>query len=202
MAKVYPGSTEPEYYSGTTTFVNLKNIEDSSKLKELESDLSFIRSFELLQDPTLLEQTFDFSYLKNIHLHIFQDLYSWAGKPRSFDMAKNGDEFTKANELSLYEAEVFKESQQFISLGTRPTHSKAVYMLATSIRKINAFHPFPEGNGRSQRVFISTLAKVHDFHIDWKSIQNWEAPEVFHQAHNGNAEPLDRMIERILTERI
>ena len=198
MKALCSDSVEPEYYSGSSVFVNKKNIKDPEKLKSIESDVSLLRSLELLQKPEILEKTFDFNHLRYIHQFLFQDLYTWAGKPRSFDMLKNGDIFTRANELVHYETEVFKEAIAFSLLKTQPTHSEAVKSLSTSIRKINAFHPFPEGNGPTQRVFISTLAKEHGYGVDWKSVETWEAPEIFHQAHIGNNEPLERLFDKIL----
>ena len=195
---LYSDSVEPEYYSGSSVFVNKQNIKDPEKLKSIEADVSLLRSLELLQNPEIIEKTFDFNHLKSIHQFIFQDLYTWAGKPRSFDMLKNGDIFTLAKELAYYEKEVFKESIAFSLLKAQPTHFEAVKSLSTTIRKINAFHPFPEGNGRTQRVFISTLAKEHGYAVDWKSVQTWEAPEIFHQAHIGNTEPLELMFDKIL----
>ncbi len=198
VSNLYQDSVEPEYYLGSSVFVNKKNIKDPEKLKSIESDVSLLRSLELLQNPEILDKTFDFSHLKSIHQFLFQDLYTWAGKPRSFDMLKNGDIFTQAKELSYYEKEVFKESIEFSLLKTQPTHFETVKSLSTTIRKINAFHPFPEGNGRTQRVFISALAKEHGYGVDWKSVETWEAPEIFHQAHIGNNEPLELMFDRIL----
>ena len=195
---LYSDSVEPEYYLGSSVFVNKKNIKDPEKLKSIESDVSLLRSLELLQNPDVLKKTYDFNHLKSIHQFLFQDLYAWAGKPRSFDMLKNGDIFTRAKELQHYEKEVFEESKAFSLLKNQPTHTEAVKSLTTSIRKINAFHPFPEGNGRTQRVFISTLAKEHGYSVDWKSVETWEAPEIFHQAHIGNNEPLELMFDKIL----
>lgn len=196
--KLYQDSVEPEYYANSRVFINKKNIKDPEKLKTLETDITLIRTIELLQNPEVLEKTFDFSHLKSIHNYLFQDIYIWAGKPRSFDMLKNGDIFTKAKELSQYEEEVFKESIAFSLLKTKPTHREAVKSLSTTIRKINAYHPFPEGNGRTQRVFISILAKEQGYRVDWKTVQTWEAPEIFHQSHIGNNEPLELMFKRIL----
>lgn len=123
---LYSDSVEPEYYSGSSVFVNKKNIKDPEKLKSIEADVSLLRSLELLQNPEMLVKTFDFNHLKSIHQFLFQDLYTWAGKPRSFDMLKNGDIFTPAKELRHYEKEVFKESIVFSFLKAQPTHSEAV----------------------------------------------------------------------------
>ena len=106
IKNLYRDSVEPECYLGSNVFVNKKNIKDPEKLKSIESDVSLLRSLELLQKPEILAKTFDFNHLKSIHQFLFQDLYTWAGKPRSFDMLKNGDIFTRAEELPHYEKEV------------------------------------------------------------------------------------------------
>lgn len=36
---------------------------------------------------------FDFAHLKAIHHHLFQDLYEWAGEPRTVEISKGGHQF-------------------------------------------------------------------------------------------------------------
>ena len=42
---------------------------------------------DLLEKP--VTGKFDFEHLRNIHKYIFQDIYSWAGKIRTVDIAKS-----------------------------------------------------------------------------------------------------------------
>lgn len=196
----YPDSVEPEYYPNTTTFVNLLNISSSKELRDKEAGFTAIRSIELLQRADLTPQSFDFKHLKSIHHHLFQDLYEWAGKPRSYDMKKNGDEFTPAKYLPKYEAQVFAESIEFSNCHQKQNIDEAATKLASCLGIINIYHPFPEGNGRAQRLFISELAKASQYFINWDAAYAWEIVETSKQVHIGNYEPLENLIKRIIVD--
>jgi len=202
--KVFPDSVEPEYYPNTTVFINLLNISSSKELRDKEAGFTAVRSIELLQNiaVNLTLETFDFKHLQAIHYHLFQDLYEWAGKPRSYDMKKNGDEFTPAKLLPKYEAQVFSRSIDFSNLAKRPNIDEAAVKLASCLGIINTYHPFAEGNGRAQRIFISEVANVHQYSINWNAVHPWEVVETSKQAHAGNYEPLEYLIKRVIVDKI
>ncbi len=197
---VFPDSVEPEYYPDTTIFVNLLNVTSSKELRDKEAGFTAIRSIELFQNANLTPQTFDFKHLKSIHHHLFQDLYEWAGKPRSYDMRKNGDEFTPAKYLPKYEAQVFARSIAFSNRHQRPNIDEASTKLASCLGIINTYHPFPEGNGRAQRIFISKVANIFQYSINWDATYPWEIIETSKQVHIGNYEPLENLIKRIIVD--
>ncbi len=74
---IFPDAVEPLCYPNTATFVNLLNVSSSKELAVKEAGFTAIRSIELLQNPELIDQTFNFGYLKAIHHYLFQDLYEW-----------------------------------------------------------------------------------------------------------------------------
>ena len=49
--------------------------------------MTAVRLLELQMNP--IKGNFDFNHLKKIHKYIFQDLYDWAGKPRTVELSKN-----------------------------------------------------------------------------------------------------------------
>ncbi|UAA38994.1 Fic family protein [Paraneptunicella aestuarii] len=196
-----PDSVEPAFYPNSHVFVNLLDIQEPSELRQKEAAFTAIRSIELLQKPDTVEQTFDFEHLKSIHRHLFQDLYSWAGKPRSYDVAKDGDIFTPANKLAEYQSLVFERSISYYQSTDKPTIEESAQKLARCLGIINIYHPFPEGNGRTQRLFISALANVFNYMINWDLVHNWENVETFKQVHRGNYEPLEHLMLRILAQR-
>jgi len=200
---VFPDSVEPEHYPNTTIFVNLLNISSSKELRGKEADFTAIRSIELLQNAAvnLTPQTFDFKHLRAIHYHLFQDLYEWAGKPRSYDMKKDGDEFTPAKLLPKYEAQVFSRAIDFSNLTQRPNIDEVATKLASCLGIINTYHPFPEGNGRAQRIFISEIANVHQYSINWNVVHPWEVVETSKQVHVGNYEPLENLMKRVVVDK-
>lgn len=194
-----PDSAEPEFYPNTHTFINLHDIRDATELRQKEAAFTTIRSIELLQTPCILKQTFDFSHLKSIHHHLFQDLYSWAGKPRSYDVAKDGDIFTPAAELGKYESTVFERSISFSQSPSTPSKEESATKLAHVLGIINMYHAFPEGNGRTQRLFISALARKFGYSMDWSKVHQWENVETSKQVHIGNYEPLEALMLRIIS---
>lgn len=159
-----------------------------------------MRGFELLQQVSLINPTFDFIFLKSIHRYLFQDIYSWAGRPRSFDIAKNGDIFTPADKLPLYENEVFQRSLAFASINKQPDKGNAAESLARCLGVINTYHPFPEGNGRTQRLFISILARKYHYNIDWMAAFSWEMVDTFKAVHAGNYIPLIELLKRLIVD--
>lgn len=198
---IFPDSVEPKYYPNTTIFENLLNITSLEEFQNKEAGFTVVRSIELLQKPDLIAHDFfDFKYLKAIHQHLFQDLFLWAGKPRSYDMHKDGSIFTPANELPKYENQVFESSIEFSSKAQRPSLSEAAKSLASCLGIINTYHPFPEGNGRAQRIFISLLANVFQYSINWDAIHIWEIMESSKQVHQGNYKPLENLIKRIIVD--
>ncbi len=116
-------------------------------------------------------------------------------------MRKNGDEFTPAKDLPKYEAMVFSRSQNFSNSRQRPTVNEVATKLASCLGIINIFHPFPEGNGRTQRIFISELANVFQYSINWDATHQWEIVETSKQVHIGNYEPLNNLIQRIIVDK-
>lgn len=197
---VFPDAVEPQCYPNTTIFVNLLDVISSKDLAEKEAGFTAIRLIELLQNPELVHQTFDFSHLKSIHQYLFQDLYEWAGKPRSYDMRKDGNEFTPAKDLPKYEAQVFSRVAEYCNNKQRPTITAAAKELASCLGIINIYHPFAEGNGRAQRIFISLLAKKFNYAINWDAAYPWEIIETSKQVHMGNYQPLEELIKRIIID--
>lgn len=188
-------------YCKNKTFGNLLGIIDSKELSKIEANITAIRSIELFQDKDLIPQTFGFDHLKAIHFHLFQDIYSWAGKPRAYDMKKGDDTFTPANLLPRYESEVFTRSIDYFNREQRPSISESSELLASCLGIINIYHPFPEGNGRAQRIFLSSLAGVFEYSLSWGVLVPGEIIGPLKNIHQEqNYKPLENQIRRIISD--
>ncbi len=66
--------------------------------------------------------------------------------------------------------------------------------------KINVYHPFPEGNGRTQRIFISSLSNMFQYSLDWSNAHPWEIVETSKKVHERNYKPLEELIRRIIRD--
>ena len=61
---------------------------------------------------------------------------------------------------------------------------------------INALHPFREGNGRSQRIFIESLAKINGINIDLTNVSKMDMIIASHESINGDYKKLKDMFKK------
>ena len=93
---------------------------------------------------------------KKIHKYLFQDVYSWAGQYRRVNISKSGNPF-----MSI---QSFNSAEEYLNDLLNTYHQKAntkaciICSLAKILDALNFFHPFREGNGRTQREVIRALA--------------------------------------------
>ena len=57
-------------------------------------------------------------------------------------------------------------------------------------------HPFREGNGRSQRVFIESLAKINGIYLDLTNVSKMDMIVASHDSINGDYEKLKEMFKK------
>lgn len=77
---------DPYIYPGTSTLINKLGIRDQATLNQIEIKISAIRIGELAKNAILGK--FDYQHLKDIHKHIFKDIYAFAGIPRTIGLSK------------------------------------------------------------------------------------------------------------------
>jgi len=123
-------------------------------LREAEMEYTLARLYELQDKP--IRGKFDFAHLKRIHKHIFQDLYSWAGKIRLVDIAKGDSMFCKVQFIESYAASIFSHFYKDCE-NAKDDVSEFVKVFTGNYADMNALHPFREGNGRAQREFAREL---------------------------------------------
>ena len=118
---------------------------------------------------------------------------------RSFDMKYDFHVFTPANMLVYYGAQVFDDFKAKVETGFQDRQE----FIKESVKFLNLFntlHPFPDGNGRSQRNIISMHLNYHGFYLNWDMIHQWEIYETLKQSFDGNYEPLEYLFDRHLVE--
>ena len=194
----YKGDTGDPYVDPESgILINLAGIRDAVLLEEYQGEMSIIRQFELSQNPP--PSTFDFTHLRAIHRHLFQDVYAWAGEPRTVDMAKGRSRFGSHVHIASY------LTKTFVSLATErdfwrksPATVDWAERFSHYLGELNAAHPFREGNGRVQRLFIGLLAQEHGFEIRWDRMTAHEMVSASIASFDGDAEPLKSLIQKQL----
>ena len=151
-------------YPGTSILINKFDIRDEGKLNEVESVVVSARYAEWLNVPK--ETSFDFEHYKAIHHFLFSDLYDWAGQVRTVNISKKGTRFTLAENIE-YQAElVFKRLKDCNYFKGLP-HNELVEEIVDFYCVTNELHPFREGNGRTQRAFLTQLIRNAGYDINF-----------------------------------
>lgn len=169
-------------YEGTTCLINKFDIKDSERLSLIEGQITFAKGSELECNPIM--GNFDFEHYKAIHKYLFAEIYEWAGKIRSVDISKKGTSFVKADEIERIANACFarlKNENYFKNLA----FDDFVINIVDFYCVTNMLHPFREGNGRTQRVFISQLIRFAGYDIDFSLINTDDLMFATIQAANG-----------------
>ena len=160
---------DPYVYPGTNVLKNFRDIRDLNTLGEFEMNMTTRRLAELAHRPK--PGKFDIPQLKAIHAHIFQDVYPWAGKFRTVNIARPGQfYFAFSEQIGPCLANLFAELLREKYLATTTTSQDFCNRAGYYMGELNAIHPFRDGNGRSQREFIRRLALKHGRTLNWSRV--------------------------------
>lgn len=184
-------------YEGTTCLINKFNIIDEEKLKALESAITFAKASELEQTP--INGDFGFEHYKAIHKYLFEDLYDWAGKIRTVDMAKKGTQFVPAQQIEYIAEKCFERLKNENYFRT-DDFDLFLNNIVDFYCVTNSLHPFREGNGRTQRIFISQLLRLNGYEADYSCIDSDDLIIATIQASNGVTDYLKEVFEKIIVK--
>ena len=90
---------EDYFYEGTTVLKNKAGIKNQKELDVFEKRSTAKRLNELSENP--IQGNFDYQHLKDIHKHLFQDVYEWAGEKREVNFNKD-DKHSKIEHLRSF----------------------------------------------------------------------------------------------------
>ena len=139
---------------------NKLGITDSLKLAREEERISKARALELFENR--LPDSFEngtFHGLAQIHEYLFSDIYDFAGKIRTVNLAKGGFRFAPV----LY----LRDALEKISRMPQSTFDEIIEKYV----EMNVAHPFREGNGRSMRIWLDAILKKElGKVIDWSRV--------------------------------
>jgi len=158
---------------------NKLGLVDPAELTKLAADFAVARLAQLMVKP--LPGKFDIPHLRAIHRYIFQDVFPWAGDFREVTTSRTGSfgfpppQFLVPSLEGLFHD--LKKEQYLRNLTADAFAQRAGHYLG----EINAIHPFREGNGRTQREFLRTLALAAGHRLTWANLtpeENNEASRI------------------------
>jgi|CXWL01.1.fsa_nt_gi cell filamentation protein len=132
---------------------------------------------------------FDLAHLRAIHRHLFQDVFDWAGELRTVEIAKGDTAFQPLRFLEVGMADVHRRlaARNFLVGLDSDQFASAV---ASIVGDINHAHPFREGNGRAQLVYLKLLATQAGHRLDLRRIRGPEWMVASRAAHLGDYAPI------------
>lgn len=188
----YDYEWDVEYcYQNSNVLINKLNITDSEDLSVAEREITSVKLAYAKQN--IIKGNFDLKHLQKIHKFLFEDIYFWAGKLRHVNISK-GNQFCLAQNLERYAEDVFlklKAEKYLVNSENVPER------LAYYLSEINVLHPFREGNGRTQRLFIEYLALNAGYRVDFSDVTPEEMIIASAESFACNYEKINSMFERI-----
>ena len=178
-------------YPGTDVLRNKAEITNAEDLDAYEGELSTLRSIEILENP--IAGQFDLAHLQRIHLALFQDVYEWAGKIRTVDISRGNSRFANVRFIESAASDIFNKLARENWLNGLDASSLSK-RLAHYLSEINALHPFREGNGRVQRIFISQLSQSAGYQLDYSDLEQEQIYQAMELAFNGDESILANLI--------
>ncbi len=140
-------------------------------LDSAEADYGLARTVELIERP--VKTTGDLRQLQAIHQRLFQDVYEWAGELRTVDIRKGSDPaaefFMPVSRLQSGAGFAFQELADDNYLRGLDK-DRFVSRLAHHYDQVNYLHPFREGNGRTQRILWTQVAREAGYELDWRRV--------------------------------
>ena len=141
-------------------FENKFGITNSAELADVEERISKQKAAELFETGYLdTLEAGSFAALAEIHRCLFDEIYDFAGKLRTMNIAKGGFRFAPV----MYLAEALKSIERMPQSTFEEIIAKYVEM--------NVAHPFREGNGRSTRIWLDCILKKElGMVVDWSAV--------------------------------
>lgn len=139
---------------------NKLGITDSATLARTEEKLSKEKAVKLFEYGILDNQKAgSFQALAEIHKYLFEDIYDFAGKIRTVNIAKGGFRFAPVMYLESSLENIEKMPQNDFD------------SIVEKYVEMNIAHPFREGNGRSMRIWLDMIfRKELSMAVDWSRI--------------------------------
>ena len=141
------------------TLENKLGLTSSADLAREEERISKKKAAELFEKGILDNlPAGKFSTLQAIHKYLFEDICDFAGELRTVNIAKGNFRFAPLMYLQAALDNIDKMPQSNFD------------EIVEKYVEMNIAHPFREGNGRTQRVFLSQLAHHAGYVIDFTRV--------------------------------
>ncbi len=148
----YKVEQDPYCYSGTEVLKNKASLRGAALLRDFELEMTTLRSREALPAGTL-----DPAHYRAVHHHLFQDVYTWAGKYREVRMSRGGNAFCFHEFIGANADKLFRTLDRDVFAGGAK-RAEFIEAAIVFLGELNAIHCSRDGNGRAQLTFMHLIA--------------------------------------------
>ena len=184
-------------YPKSHVLKNKLNITNQDELEAAERAITAVKTSQA--SVKHIKGNFDFEHLKRIHKFLFEDIYDWAGCIRTVNISK-GNQFCRFDYIETQMNDLMKKLKDENYLLDCKTIDEIGKRLAYYLGEINVIHPFREGNGRTQRMFIEHLAYYAGYELDFMKISSQDMLEASAEAYACKYDLMEKIITSALTK--
>ena len=162
------------YVLENSVLKNKLGIKDYEELKQAETDICFVK---LLNVEQVEHSKCDINLIKNIHKHIFEDIFDWAGEFRTIPIEKReliipgvSLQYAEPKEIKGGLEKVLEEMNEYN--WNNKTTDEISKKFTNFLARLWRVHPFRDGNTRTTLAFANIFSKEHGFEADIMTMIN------------------------------
>lgn len=173
------------------TLENKLNINNQIDLAKAEEKAGKQKAKQLFDSGDINKiEVGTFAGLAFIHAYLFEDIYHFAGKIRTVNIAKGNFRFAPLMYL--------KQALEYIDSMPQNNFDKVIEKYV----EMNIAHPFREGNGRAMRIWLDLILKKEITQvIDWNLVDKKEYLSAMERSVVNDVE-IKNLLRQALTEQI
>lgn len=200
------------YLQPSGVLKNKLGITDAADLEQVERLRASVRVIQL-ENGAAGPFAHTVAGYKQLHRHLFQDVYEWAGQTRTVNMHREDRREDGTARRSDYIAVRFIDQGLHVAFdqlkpalprlkaeASKPPEQRNVRLVAevaaAHVGALNYVHAFRDGNGRAMRQRVEHLASEAGLHLDQQQLDRGRWNE---GSHRINTDPRDG---KLLTEAI
>lgn len=205
MSRYSVSGDQGEYEPGSEgqVLANKLDITDPREIEEAELEL-LLQLYEQVLPKVSPSDTITTAMICEWHRKWLANVYTWAGRLRSVDLAKDEFRFASAAQIPR----LLNELDQQVLGRLTPCKDMREDELARAIATVHVelilIHPFREGNGRIARFVADIMASQAG--MDSLDYSPWDENKqdyikAIHAGMDRNYVPMERLVSRALGER-
>ncbi len=183
-------------------YLGIKSKEDMEVLEEQELERTELELLNIFDN----KHKFTANDICNIHELWLGDIYSFAGKYRTVNMAKNDFLFAPSSRIAHLMAEFESKHLAKYTPCRYSDKNELAFALGVVHIELILIHPFREGNGRIARLLADLMSmQASEPPLDYTSIDQTKNKNGFkkyilaiHAGVGGNYEPIQEIFKMLL----